>query len=58
MKKIKIVSTEEAQLLDQIRKISEFPEYHQTIVECVQTYTEISRIARRCREGYCHAAGA
>lgn len=58
MKKIKILSHEEAQLLDQIRKIREFPEYHNTIIECVKTYEEISRIARRCREGYCHAAGA
>lgn len=56
MKKVKILSHEEAQLLDQIRKISEFPEYHQTVVECIQTYQEISRIAKRCRDGCRHAA--
>lgn len=50
MKTIRILSKDEAELLAKIREIGQFPEYLSVIQESVETYREISRIARKCQE--------
>lgn len=47
MRRIKILSPDEARLLDAIREIRQFEEYHATVVECIETYRHIAQIAKK-----------